>query len=681
MTRSITSRGRLRVLPAGAATAAFFAMTALATAAPPLPGAIFTTTVDGDIVNENVRYDVKEDVYLDGGPGPNAPANAAGLPEGDYYFQVTDPSGQELLSTDHISCRRVHANAAGVIDVVYAGLNWEKSQGTWGQVACQHRQGVDMDHAAEGAITAQLYPYDDTPNPGGVYKVWMTPVGDYIGDPAAGCPSRGGCNVNGAGWAPGDFHGFVPAASKTDNYKVLKRGRPFTTPEISLDKFHDADLDGVWDAEEEAITGWAVDTVDPLGTENTEYTPATLLAAEAGTYGFTEATPAGSLQTVSWLDGSRVSAYPNADPTVTVDVAGDSGELHSVIFGNVGLGSIDACKVFDRNGNGVQDADEPLVPGWRFELSGTDVTGAATGPTQATADDTGCALFADLLPGTYTVTELMPEVGGWSNTGDLSATVTITSAVFGATVEGSALTVDFHNQQVLSADFGTKGYWHNRNGLAELSQADIDAVNALRPYWAPSSYFGAGDEPFDGTFTDGTLVAAVTGEAYDELAPEGSWQAEVSSFLIDPNAGADPREQLAQQLLAFIFNVQHRLDSEGALIFLPDGSLAAAGDLIADAIEAWETGTGAEQTAIKTVLDDLNNQDDLQYVPASPVGPVYALPLEGQWNRPDEDAPSSPTQALLDPSSTAGCAVVDRAAGAGWFLLLGLAAPLVRRRR
>ncbi len=63
------------------------------------------------------------------------------------------------------------------------------------------------------------------------------------------------------------------------------------------------------------------------------------------------------------------------------------------------------------------------------------------------------------------------------------------------------------------------------------------------------------------------------------------------------------------------------------------------------------------------------------------MGPISSPPLEGQWSRPDEDAPSSPSQALLAPSSTAGCAVVDRAAGAGWFLLLGLAAPLVRRRR
>ena len=42
------------------------------------PGAIFTTTPDGGIVNENVHYTAKKEVYLDGGPPPHAPAGAAG---------------------------------------------------------------------------------------------------------------------------------------------------------------------------------------------------------------------------------------------------------------------------------------------------------------------------------------------------------------------------------------------------------------------------------------------------------------------------------------------------------------------------------------------------------------------------------------------------------------------------
>ena len=81
----------------------------------PVSGGIFTTEFDGTVVNGNTKYQFKEDVYLDGGPPPNAPAFAAGLPEGDYYFQVTDPSGKDLLSSDNINCRRVHVNEFGVI--------------------------------------------------------------------------------------------------------------------------------------------------------------------------------------------------------------------------------------------------------------------------------------------------------------------------------------------------------------------------------------------------------------------------------------------------------------------------------------------------------------------------------------------------------------------------------------
>lgn len=164
-----------------------------------ISGAIFTTTADGSRVNANI-YTAKEDVYLDGGPGPNAPAKAAGLPEGDYYFQVTNPNGRILLSSDDISCRSFHVNDAGVIDLVYRGDS-----------DCVHQTGIDQDHAADGAITIQLMPYADTPNPGGVYKVWVTPVGDYDPDQTR-------------------THGFVPSDTKTDNFKVVRVVQPPPPP-------------------------------------------------------------------------------------------------------------------------------------------------------------------------------------------------------------------------------------------------------------------------------------------------------------------------------------------------------------------------------------------------------------------------------------------------------------------
>ena len=179
-------RRLLTVLFAVAATAAATVATALPASAAGLSGAIFTTDASGVPVNLNI-YAAKEDVYLNGGPGINAPVGAAGLPAGTYSFQVTDPSGKTLLSTDPVSCRQFTVDASGVIQSVAAGG------------ACAHNTGVSGD---DNGITVQLFPFADTPNNGGVYKVWVTLTSSLNCD------------------AAGNKHCFVPGDSKTDNFKV-----------------------------------------------------------------------------------------------------------------------------------------------------------------------------------------------------------------------------------------------------------------------------------------------------------------------------------------------------------------------------------------------------------------------------------------------------------------------------
>ena len=67
-------------------------------------GAIWTSLSNGATVNANL-YDAKQDVYLNG--GPQNCGNGNGLPDGLYYFQVTDPSGATLLSSDALKFRMV----------------------------------------------------------------------------------------------------------------------------------------------------------------------------------------------------------------------------------------------------------------------------------------------------------------------------------------------------------------------------------------------------------------------------------------------------------------------------------------------------------------------------------------------------------------------------------------------
>jgi hypothetical protein len=223
-----------------------FCQISVPASAAPVTGAIFTTTATGSVVNAN-HFDSKCSVYLDGGPGPNAPAKAAGLPNGEYYFQVTDPSGKVLLSTDPVSNRRFRVSG-GVI-VAYAGVG--------GPV---HPTGVDMDHSALGAITIRLAnatcPDDflDSPNGGGTYKVWATPVSDYMGDPA---------NVSNA-CGNGCFHGFVASKSKTDNFKA-KTGTPTFCLTVQKEL---QQPDGTFGPK----SGWQINVTDPLNVTNPLHT-------------------------------------------------------------------------------------------------------------------------------------------------------------------------------------------------------------------------------------------------------------------------------------------------------------------------------------------------------------------------------------------------------------------------
>ena len=208
-----------------------------------LTGAIFTTLKNGAAVNAN-KYDSSCAVYLDGGPGPHAPAKAAGLPDGDYYFQVTDPSGKQLLSTDPVSNRRVRV-ANGVI-VAYTGFG-----------GAPHPTGLDQDHPELGAITVGLAnttcPSDFlvSSNDGGVYKAWVTPVASFLGNPnLVDNPCSGGC-----------FHGFVASTSKTDNFNL---GPTFCLTVQKQFLFDDGSL--------APGAGWEFDVTDSVGVVNGYFT-------------------------------------------------------------------------------------------------------------------------------------------------------------------------------------------------------------------------------------------------------------------------------------------------------------------------------------------------------------------------------------------------------------------------
>jgi hypothetical protein len=171
-----------------------------AMAAQGFTGAIFSTNRDGSFVNGNV-YDDDQDPYLNGGPRANAQCSATGLPDGDYFFQVTDPSGSVLLSADAIDPNRRITVTGGHI------------------VAASSTHGQGSGRCND--VTVQLAPFGVSPNEGGEYKVWMTPVERY---------DAGG----------GGTFGFLPRYSKTDNFKIASAV--------------DSDGDGIPDADDKCPT-------------------------------------------------------------------------------------------------------------------------------------------------------------------------------------------------------------------------------------------------------------------------------------------------------------------------------------------------------------------------------------------------------------------------------------------
>jgi hypothetical protein len=164
-----------------------------------ISGAIWTSLSDGATVNANI-YANKGDVYLNG--GPQNCGGGSGLPDGLYYFQVTDPSGNTLLSSDAIKFRMVE-----VVNGVIAGVG-----GTG-----NHAEGTG---SCNGGTPVRLLPYDDTPNNGGEYSVDLAPKAAV-----EACAGFNGDSTS--------FNFLACTESKNDNFKVGATVTPTPPPVVT----------------------------------------------------------------------------------------------------------------------------------------------------------------------------------------------------------------------------------------------------------------------------------------------------------------------------------------------------------------------------------------------------------------------------------------------------------------
>ena len=151
-----------------------------------------------------------------------------------------------------------------------------------------------------------------------------------------------------------------------------------------------------------SVKGWTFTIKNASGTFVGKYTTDAdgLIVAnlEPGTYTVQE-TP---VDDPYWVCDTEVK-------TITVK----AGETASVSFRNEYVGRAKIIKT-------LEDPDSGTVEGWTFEVKASD--GTLIGTYKTGADGT---IVCDLIPGTYTVTEILDENSYWECVTDISQTVTV----------------------------------------------------------------------------------------------------------------------------------------------------------------------------------------------------------------------------------------------------------------
>ena len=277
-------------------------------------GAIYTSKPDGTSVNANL-YENKADVYLNGGPNNYPGCNGGDLDDGDYYFQVTNPSGSVLLSQDGIEARKFRVAGGGI----------SENLGTHPSVAPVN---------SCGSLAIQLIPYADTPNNGGEYKVWITRTSDF----AAACYPSADCGLG----------GFKGGSIKTDNFKVRdddddeEQNDPFGT--VRAFKFYDANANGAYDFtddgnaanDEPLLNGWMM-TLQSLeqAVDSTRFTASGSAIWDDLLPGIDYTVEEGVPVEANWVHSATIYVGHDGSP---VNPAGpltvEPAETTSVLFGN-----------------------------------------------------------------------------------------------------------------------------------------------------------------------------------------------------------------------------------------------------------------------------------------------------------------------------------------------------------
>ena len=231
----------------------------------------------------------------------------------------------------------------------------------------------------------------------------------------------------------------VPGTSTTYTIMVRNQGPSTVSGANVSDPLPAGVITATWTAT--ASSGGGVVTGPSSGT-GALATTVNLPAGASVTFTFTVLVSPSATDTLN----NTATVSPPAgvtDPDPTNNSATDTDTLTQA------LSSLSGSVYVDHNNNGFRDAGEVGIPGVTVRLTGIDITGAAVNATVVT-DANGNYHFTQMLPGTYTLTEVQPTefVDGIDSAG------TAGGSVSNDVIAGIALGP---NQFATGYQFGEKG--------------------------------------------------------------------------------------------------------------------------------------------------------------------------------------------------------------------------------
>jgi protocatechuate 3,4-dioxygenase beta subunit len=293
------------------------------------------------------------------------------------------------------------------------------------------------------------------------------------------------------------------------------------TYSISGTKFNDQNGNGAKDANEPGLEGWNIQLSQGGSVINSTST------AADGSYKFTGLAP-GSYAVGEVLQTGWAQTLPKIG---SYSVNLNNKDATGLDFGNRGNVTISSKKYFDINGNGIQDSDEPGIPGLTVHLqeNGNDIA-------TTTTDNEGTYTFTGLLAGTYTVVDPVPS--GFIVTTSSTVTVTVTSTT----------TI------ITNANFGIRGRYAisgmkfndlNGNGVKDAGEPGISGWGIVL---TGTTWFGhplpsqTVETAADGSYTFSGLipgtykVSEVSRTGWTQTAPSSG----SGSYMVTFNFGAPP---------------------------------------------------------------------------------------------------------------------------------------------